>query len=114
MHCPNAFSLADTTAGQLRGPLDGLAGNAKRNDPLMDCYVGQSTCIFASLLSKVNSLTLALTARLVIIVRHLQSQFQQQLLHGFKDDSGDSVGLGGEVRQVYEAWNRKPCPLVSN
>ncbi len=71
-------------------------------------------CIFASHFGKSYSLALSFAAGFIVFTSHLQSQFQQQLLHGFQDDSCNSIGLGREIRQVYEAWNRQLCAPASD
>jgi hypothetical protein len=57
-----------------------------------------------------DALARPLTARFIIVPRHLESQLQQQLLHRFQD-APDDVALGGEVGQVNSAGNRQFHPL---
>ena len=77
MVCPYSLDLAFTTPGQLRCPFDRMAGSTQRNNALMGYGVRYATSVLASNPGKLNALALSLAASLIVIMRHLQSQFEQ-------------------------------------
>jgi hypothetical protein len=81
MHCPYAFDLAGAATGQLDCALDGLASAAKRNDMLVGCSIGYTTCVFASRFGELDALTLPFAAGFIVVAGHLQSQLQKQFLN---------------------------------
>ena len=83
MHCPDAFDLAEAAPGQFCCLLDGLAGGAQRDDALVGSGIGAATGVFASYLCQPHPLALPFAAGFIVVASHLQSQLQQQLLHGF-------------------------------
>jgi hypothetical protein len=113
MQCPDALDLAHTRTGQLGGAQNRLTGGAKGHDALMSREVRCSARILARNLGELDALPLPLAARLIVFARHLQSQFEKQLLHRLQDNPRDAVGPGCKVRQIDEAGNRQPgtlCP----
>ena len=76
MDGPYPLDLTLTTASQLGGSLDGLMDTTKRDNALMGSYVRLTACIFASGFGELDSLALSLPARFVVIMGHLQSQFE--------------------------------------
>ena len=97
MDSPNPFYLANAATSKYSCPLDGLAGKAKGDNPLMGLSVRSATRVFASRAGKLDSLILPLSTGLIIIPCNLQGNSKEQFLHGFQDNLRDSVGASSQI-----------------
>jgi hypothetical protein len=111
MHGPKALDLAETAPTEHCGLLDRLAGGTQCDDAVVGSGVGAAPGVFASYLRQPNALALPFAASFIVVTCHLQGQSNQQLLHGFEDDSCHSVGPG---RQIHKARNYQLCTLASD
>lgn len=63
----------------------------------MGCGIRSAAGILASGFGKLDTLALSFAACLIIVAGHLQGQFEQELLHRFQNDLGNTVGLGRKI-----------------
>jgi hypothetical protein len=63
----------------------------------MGCGIRYATSILASDLGELNTLALSFAACLIVIAGHLQGQFEQELLHRFQNNPGNTVGISRKI-----------------